>query len=67
MRSKTVDRTTALLCGFCIRSCLQIPTQFEFLHWLPSMDCDLGYVSEINLFSPCQVAFVLVFHHSNSN
>lgn len=42
--------------GLCISFCLQVPTWFERLFWLPSMDCESGHESQTKPFSP-QVAF----------
>lgn len=49
----------------CFSSCLQVPVQFEFLLWLPSVDNDSGCISQI---SPLLSKLLLVkaFHHSNS-
>lgn len=45
---------------------LQVFAQFEFLPWFLSVDCDLEYVSQINLFLP-KLLFVKLFYHSSSN
>lgn len=39
---------------------------FSSRPWLPSEDCNSGYLSEINLFL-YELILVLVFHHGKSN
>ena len=47
--SKPVSNITH---GLCISSCLQDSAWVEFLPWLPSVDCDSGYMSQTNPFLP---------------
>lgn len=42
--------------GFC----------FEFLPWLPSVDCDPGYVSQINLSLPKSLLVMVLFTPAKS-
>lgn len=43
-----------------------VPASFEFLPWLPSVDCDPGHVSQLSPFLP-KWLLDTVFHHTNRN
>lgn len=55
---------SSALRGLCNSSSHQVPAQFAFLLWFPSVDCDSGHVSQTNPFLS-RLILVMMLHHSD--